>query len=93
MRACCSKRIAGQTVAVAHKPPRVTLHSIQDGHQERSIPISLELSAIGTTRASNLSGIWWFMQEKKESQSDIPDIFKRGFDIVRTAVLSALGSI
>ena len=28
------------------------------------------------------------MQEKKESTSDIPDIFKRGFDIVSNTVHS-----
>ncbi|KZT74640.1 hypothetical protein DAEQUDRAFT_311 [Daedalea quercina L-15889] len=74
-----------QTVAVAHKPPRVTLHSIQDGRQERAIPLASTSAAVGTAKAANPSGIWWFTQEKKESKSDIPDIFKRGFDITGSA--------
>lgn len=67
---------------MAHNPPRVTLHSIQDGHPERVIPLTVTHDPIAPTRTVAPSKIWWFMQEKKESTSDIPDIFKRGFDIV-----------
>ncbi|KAJ8522524.1 hypothetical protein ONZ45_g896 [Pleurotus djamor] len=45
----------GQTIAVAHDPPKLTLHSLQDGHQQRSLPLvpsnpSLETSIID---------LWW----------------------------------
>ncbi|OBZ78996.1 Anaphase-promoting complex subunit 4 [Grifola frondosa] len=69
----------GQTIAVAHDPPRVTIHSIQDGRQERSFYISPPSPML------HLTGIWWFRQKKKESQSPIPDIFVRGDDITGSA--------
>lgn len=77
-----TRTCTGQTIAVAHDPPRVTLHSIQDGHQERSLAISPPLPAIGPRRRARLTGIWWLTQEKKESNGSIPDIFKRDNIIV-----------
>src|ERR1700683_1834209 len=29
----------GQSIAVAHDPPRITLHSIQDGQEEHVLPV------------------------------------------------------
>ncbi|PCH33624.1 hypothetical protein WOLCODRAFT_93867 [Wolfiporia cocos MD-104 SS10] len=75
----------GQTLAVAHEPPRITVHSIQDGHQEQTLPIVAPSSSFGTRKSPKLTAIWWFKHEKKEDQNSIPDIFKRGLDITGSA--------
>jgi anaphase-promoting complex subunit 4 len=67
----------GQSIAVAHNPPRVTLHSIQDGHEERAIPLNLP-----SKHSIRLTGIWWFPPEKKTTTDNIPDIFQRQGTIV-----------
>ncbi|KAJ7591382.1 anaphase-promoting complex, cyclosome, subunit 4-domain-containing protein [Mycena floridula] len=69
----------GQTIAVAHDPPSITLHSVQDGHEERILPPSTSGSPY------NLTAMWWFRQEKKVETSTIPDIFKRNDVITGTA--------
>ncbi|KAJ7783806.1 anaphase-promoting complex, cyclosome, subunit 4-domain-containing protein [Mycena maculata] len=61
----------GQSIAVAHDPPRVTLHSVQDGHEERTLSVSFPSD---TTRITDL---WWFRAEKTVNVKVIPDIFKR----------------
>lgn len=66
---------------MAHDPPRISLHSIQDGQEERTLPVVMPLSA--SRRSSRIIGIWWFQQERKITQSAIPDIFKRNETIVR----------
>ncbi|KAH9946631.1 anaphase-promoting complex, cyclosome, subunit 4-domain-containing protein [Amylocystis lapponica] len=71
-----------QTIAIAHEPAKITLHSIQDGHQERAVPLIPPLTTIGR---AHLTGIWWFSEEKKEENSSIPDIFKRGSNITGSA--------
>ncbi|CAK5280536.1 unnamed protein product [Mycena citricolor] len=60
----------GQYIAVAHDPPRISLHSIQDGHEERSIYVPADHS-------NELVDIWWFPPEKGEPPKAIPDILKR----------------
>lgn len=72
----------GQTIAVAHDPPRITLHSIQDGHQERLLPISTISPPVGVMCTTRLTGVWWSMQKKQDGTNRIPDIFKRGNDVV-----------
>ncbi|KAJ7092748.1 anaphase-promoting complex, cyclosome, subunit 4-domain-containing protein [Mycena epipterygia] len=62
----------GQSIAVAHDPPRVTLHSVQDGHEERSLYVSTPSDA-----PRHLTHIWWFRADKTVSVKAIPDIFKR----------------
>ncbi|KAJ7487618.1 anaphase-promoting complex, cyclosome, subunit 4-domain-containing protein [Mycena galericulata] len=62
----------GQSIAIAHDPPRVTLHSVQDGHEERSLPVSVLSDA-----SSHITNVWWFRTEKTVSVKAIPDIFKR----------------
>ncbi|KAJ3754331.1 anaphase-promoting complex, cyclosome, subunit 4-domain-containing protein [Lentinula raphanica] len=78
-----SERIVGiawrQTIAVAHDPPSITLHSIQDGHSERVISIPCSDEPI-----PHLTDIWWFPQEKPE-KSPIPDIFRRNNVITGSA--------
>ncbi|KAJ7786332.1 anaphase-promoting complex, cyclosome, subunit 4-domain-containing protein [Mycena metata] len=59
----------GQSIAVAHDPPRVTLHSVQDGHEERSLPLP--------SLSGHITDVWWFTTEKTVSVKVIPDIFKR----------------
>ena len=67
---------AGQAIALIHHPPRITIHSIQDGREEHSPPFVDQLS-----ESARLTGVWWFNDERQEVDS-IPDIFKRGLDIV-----------
>ena len=72
---------SGQTIAVAHDPPRISLHSIQDGQEERTLPVPMSLNA--SRQSLRITGIWWFQQECKVTHSAIPDIFKRNETIVR----------
>ncbi|KAJ4484101.1 anaphase-promoting complex, cyclosome, subunit 4-domain-containing protein [Lentinula lateritia] len=69
----------GQSIAVAHDPPSITLHSIQDGRSERVIHIPTSDVPI-----PQLTDIWWFHQEKPE-KSPIPDIFRRNNIITGSA--------
>ncbi|KAI0312628.1 anaphase-promoting complex, cyclosome, subunit 4-domain-containing protein [Amylostereum chailletii] len=73
-----------QTIVLIHDPPRITCHSIQDGHQEGVVPLVQVLDS-----GSRLSNVWWFTEEKKSPKSSIPDIFKRG-DIVTGSTHSIL---
>lgn len=67
---------AGQAIALIHHPPRVTIHSIQDGREEHLPPFVDQLS-----ESARLTGVWWFKDEREKVDS-IPDILKRGLDIV-----------
>ena len=60
-------------IAVAHHPPLVTLHSIQDGRQERTLSIPTEDS----TKPAKLSRLLWFKEHRQEKRPSIPDIFRR----------------
>lgn len=66
-------------IAVAHDPPAVTLHSIQDGRQLGHLPIHAPTQLPGKLQ---LTGITWFQAEKKNPNASMPDIFMRGHDIV-----------
>jgi len=66
----------GQAIALIHHPPRITVHSVQDGHEEHSPPLVHKLS-----ESARLKGVWWFKNEKHVEVDSIPDIFKRGSDI------------
>lgn len=66
----------GQTIALAHNPPRITIHSIHDGHLERSFPV--HISGLLAPYSFQLLRIWWFGKEPVvETKGPIPDIFKR----------------
>ncbi|KDQ63736.1 hypothetical protein JAAARDRAFT_203134 [Jaapia argillacea MUCL 33604] len=65
----------GQTIAVAHNTPRITLHSVQDGHEERSLSFSTQLTS--AILPLGLKNLWWFRTEKKSNYTSIPDIFRR----------------
>lgn len=69
--------ITGQAIALIHHPPRVTVHSVQDGHEVHSPPLVHKLA-----ETARLTGVWWFKSEKQVDADSIPDIFKRGSDIV-----------
>ena len=71
-------------IAVAHDPPAITLHSIQDGHQQSLLPIHGPSSH--PPEKLRLSGISWFKAQESDADAAIPDIFKRGNDIVRISV-------
>lgn len=73
---CVSLSIPVQSIAVASNPPTVSIHSIQDGKELRSHRIALHPQAA-------LTGIWWFLEEKKVVGNGLPDIFKRGENLVR----------
>lgn len=66
-------------IAVAHDPPAITLHSIQDGHQQSLLPIQAPSHSPDKFRLTRIS---WFKAEKNDASASIPDIFKRGNDIV-----------
>ncbi|KAJ7293596.1 anaphase-promoting complex, cyclosome, subunit 4-domain-containing protein [Mycena rebaudengoi] len=70
----------GQSIAVAHDPPRVTLHSVQDGNEERALPIASHFES-----SRRLTDVWWFRTEKTVSVKAIPDIFKRNDMITGTS--------
>ncbi|KIK71029.1 hypothetical protein GYMLUDRAFT_150173 [Collybiopsis luxurians FD-317 M1] len=69
----------GQTIAVAHDPPSITLHSIQDGRSERVL-----FSSLSDGLPAQLTDIWWFPQAKP-AKSPIPDIFRRNNIITGSA--------
>lgn len=67
----------GQIIGVAHDPPSITLHSVQDGHEEHCLPISTLPGYV-----YHFTSVWWFHQEKVVATKSIPDIFKRNDVIV-----------
>jgi anaphase-promoting complex subunit 4 len=69
----------GQYIAVAHNPPLITLHSLQTGRQERTLSIPSQ-----GPKACNLTHIWWMREHRTDKKANIPDMFKRGGDIVST---------
>ncbi|GJF00486.1 anaphase-promoting complex subunit 4 [Phanerochaete sordida] len=60
-------------IAVAHHPPLVTLHSIQDGREERK----LSIPRIVSESPPKLTHVWWYKEHRQDSKPGIPDIFKR----------------
>ncbi|TFK41138.1 anaphase-promoting complex, cyclosome, subunit 4-domain-containing protein [Crucibulum laeve] len=73
----------GQSIAVAHDPPSITLHSIQDGVKHLTLPINTSPGPM--KRTCRLTGLWWFREEKLKSTTSTPDIFQRGDVITGTA--------
>lgn len=63
--------ILGLTILVAHQPPRLSLHSIQDGQELQSIPLRVD--------NSHLTGVWWL----KNTPQPVPEVWKREELIVR----------
>lgn len=75
----CSTNSLGLTILVAHHPPRLSLHSIQDGHELQSIPLEPE---------SALTGVWWL----KHTPKPVPEVWKREEIIVRQALCAEICS-
>ncbi|RDB29551.1 Anaphase-promoting complex subunit 4 [Hypsizygus marmoreus] len=71
----------GQSIAVVHDPPQITLHSLQDGSKQLTIPVPSSTHS----RACRLAGVWWFRDVKSTNTESIPDIFKRNDVITGTA--------
>lgn len=65
-----------QSIAVISNPAMISIHSIQNGAVERSIPLGSD------DRRADLKAVWWFLEEKKVIGNGLPDIFKRGENIV-----------
>ncbi|KAI0094909.1 anaphase-promoting complex, cyclosome, subunit 4-domain-containing protein [Irpex rosettiformis] len=70
----------GQYIAVASNPPLVTLHSLQDGQQERALHIPFH-----SPETNRLTSIWWLNEYRTGKKAGIPDIFKRGGNITGSA--------
>ncbi|KAI1797865.1 anaphase-promoting complex, cyclosome, subunit 4-domain-containing protein [Ganoderma leucocontextum] len=68
-----------QSIAVASNPSMVSIHSIQDGKELRSYPIALP------PHKGSVTGVWWFLEEKKVVGNGLPDIFKRGENLTGSA--------
>ncbi|KAF5375104.1 hypothetical protein D9758_000258 [Tetrapyrgos nigripes] len=80
----CAWSPDGQSVAVAQHPASLTLHSLQDGHEERNIPLPFSDGTI--------TGVWWFRHEKVVDTNPVPDIFKRN-DVITGSSHSILRNL
>jgi anaphase-promoting complex subunit 4 len=67
----------GQSIALAHDPPRVSIHSVQDGKEERSLVLQ-SMPDPNTT----LQNLWWFTSPQPFQDTQIPDVFQRNGIIV-----------
>ncbi|KAH9969035.1 anaphase-promoting complex, cyclosome, subunit 4-domain-containing protein [Russula dissimulans] len=70
----------GQAIALVHHPPRITVHSIQDGREENSPPFVDQLS-----ESARLTRVWWFKDERQAEVDSVPDMFNRSLDISGSA--------
>ncbi|KAF7436837.1 hypothetical protein PC9H_003670 [Pleurotus ostreatus] len=73
----------GQTIAVAHSPPGLTLHSMQDGHEERVLLLDQIHSS--TLHAPRITGLWWTQDSRKQTGVPVADIFRRNNVITGSA--------
>lgn len=80
----------GQSVAVVHDPPQITLHSVQDGKRTLTIPTPEQPASIRPP--PRLVGIWWFRDDRVQKSGSIPDIFKRN-DVITGSTLSILRNL
>ncbi|KAG6335275.1 hypothetical protein ID866_3804 [Astraeus odoratus] len=65
---------SGQTIAVVHDSGRITMHSVQDGHVERSLFIR---PSDTTQIVPEMVEVWWLPGYRAPTTGVIPDIFKR----------------
>ncbi|CAL1695872.1 unnamed protein product [Somion occarium] len=65
----------GTSIAVAHHPPAITLHTIEDGRQQILLPIDLPQAS--ASKMPRLKGIWWTQSPRRQTRSTMPDLFKR----------------
>ncbi|KAG6879286.1 hypothetical protein C0992_003890 [Termitomyces sp. T32_za158] len=71
----------GQLIAAVQNPPLVTLHSLQDGTRQYTLPINQLLKSI----PCKMIGAWWFRDARPASINSIPDILRRHGVITGTA--------
>ncbi|KAG6899924.1 hypothetical protein C0993_005314 [Termitomyces sp. T159_Od127] len=71
----------GQSIVAVHNPPLVTLHSLQDGTRQFTLPLHLHLRS----QSCKIVGVWWFRDARLASTSSIPDILRRNGVITGTA--------
>lgn len=70
-------RNSGQSIAVVHDPPLITIHSMQDGSEERILALETR------SREVRASRVWWFPSKRSDKiNPSAPDIFKRNGLIV-----------
>lgn len=73
----------GLSILISHHPPRLSIHSIQDGRQERSVSFP-STSSSGLSRDFRITGVWWHKHENPpKKEPEMPDFFKRNKTIVR----------
>ncbi|KIJ27172.1 hypothetical protein M422DRAFT_784993, partial [Sphaerobolus stellatus SS14] len=73
----------GMSILISHHPPRLSIHSIQDGRQERSVPFPSEAKG----PEFRVTGVWWFKYENiKKKGPEMPDFFKRNKTIPGSAL-------
>ncbi|KAA1468251.1 hypothetical protein DENSPDRAFT_877957 [Dentipellis sp. KUC8613] len=70
----------GQTVVLVHDPPRITLHNIQNGREERRACPILPLDS-----GTHFTDVWWFPANEQKKTTSIPDVFQRGNNIPGSA--------
>ncbi|KAK2461900.1 hypothetical protein APHAL10511_006363 [Amanita phalloides] len=80
----------GQSVAILHDPPQITLHSVQDGKRLLVVPIPKPSTSMQPM--PHLTAIWWFHDDKTQRPSSIPDIFQRN-DVITGSTLSILKNL
>ncbi|KAF8626547.1 hypothetical protein AX15_004849 [Amanita polypyramis BW_CC] len=80
----------GQSIAVIHDPPQITLHSVQDGKRLQVIPTPKQSPSLRSP--PRLRGIWWFRDDKVQKPSAIPDIFQRN-NLITGSTLSILKNL
>ncbi|EJD03914.1 uncharacterized protein FOMMEDRAFT_167218 [Fomitiporia mediterranea MF3/22] len=77
----------GQTIVVAHYPPRISLHSLQNGREEHSLLVGS--LPCGSPSSPRITGVWWFKRETKTDSKAMPDMLKRG-NVVPGSALSII---
>ncbi|KAL5535567.1 hypothetical protein ACEPAF_3661 [Sanghuangporus sanghuang] len=77
----------GQIIVVAHYPPRLSLHSLQNGREEFSLLIQYPSGS--PSPYPRITGVWWFKRERKSDSKQLPDMFRRG-NVVPGSALSVI---
>lgn len=74
-----NRQTVAQFIAVVSNPACIAVHSTQDGHVVNEIPFD-------NGDKIKLVDVWWFREEKQVVGNGLPDIFKRGDNIVSITV-------
>ena len=82
---------SGQTIVLAHNPPRLTLHSLRSGREEQTLPIHYPSGSASSP--PRITGVWWFKKEKQTDSKQLPDMFKRGTVVVCATMFSIRHSV